>query len=183
MPRIYLVRHGQAAGGFGEDLDPGLSELGWTQAKAARDALAGKGPLDVISSPLRRCQETANPLSEQWGVTPKIVPEVAEIPSPTDDLTARTEWLRSIMPGTWTEIGDPSLETWRQNCVSAVQALQKDTVVFSHFIAINVIVGSIQQDDRMVVFRPNNCSITTIDVASDSMSLVSLGDEAETQVR
>ena len=183
MPRIYLVRHGQAAGGFGDDLDPGLSELGWTQARAARDTLAGEGPLDVISSPLRRCQETANPLSDHWGVTPKIVEAVAEIPSPTNDLAARTEWLRSIMPGTWTEIGDPSLETWRQNCVSAVQTLTKDTVVFSHFIAINVIVGAIQQDDRMVVFRPNNCSITTIDVDLGRMSLVGLGDEAETQVR
>ena len=183
MPRIYLVRHGQAAGGFGDDLDPGLSDLGWSQARAARDTLAGEGPLDVVSSPLRRCQETANPLCEQWGVTPTIVEAVAEIPSPTDDLAARTEWLRSIMPGTWGDIGDASLEKWRQNCVLAVQTLQKDTVVFSHFIAINVIVGNIQQDDRMVVFRPNNCSITTIDVNAGGMSLVSLGDEAETQVR
>ena len=46
MARIYLVRHGQAAGGFDEDLDPGLSELGWTQAHAARDALSRHGPID-----------------------------------------------------------------------------------------------------------------------------------------
>ena len=183
MARIYLVRHGQAAGGFDEDLDPGLSELGWTQAQAARDALSRHGPIDVISSPLRRCRETAKPLCDIWSVTPTIVDAVAEIPSPTDDLDARTKWLRSIMPGTWTEIGDPSLEMWRRNCVSAVGSLTSDTVIFSHFVAINAIVGGIQGDDRMVVFRPNNCSITIVDVDGGNMSVAQLGDEAETQVR
>ena len=44
MPRITMVRHGQAAAGFSDDLDPGLSELGRAQAEAAADALAAIGP-------------------------------------------------------------------------------------------------------------------------------------------
>lgn len=183
MARVYLVRHGQAAAGFDQDHDPGLNALGHEQALTASHVLSPKGPLQVISSPLRRCRETSVPLCEVWNVSPQIVDAVAEIPSPTEDLNARTDWLRSIMPGTWGNSGDPALEAWRDDAVSAVSGLKEDTVVFSHFIAINAIVGHIEKDDRMVVFRPDNCSITTIDVNDGVLSLVELGAEAETQVR
>lgn len=183
MACIYLVRHGQAAAGFDQDHDPGLSELGHAQARAASDTLRPEGPLNVISSPLRRCRETSAPLCDAWNVSPKIINEIAEIPSPTEDLNARTEWLRAVMPGSWRDIGDPALEVWRQNAINAVKSLNMDTVVFSHFIAINVIVGHIRNDDRLVVFRPDNCSITSIDVVDGTLSLHKLGAEAETQVR
>ncbi len=183
MPRVYLVRHGQAAAGFDQDRDPGLSDLGRSQAQTVGNTLAPKGPHQVISSPLRRCRETSQPLCATWDVTPNIVEAVAEIPSPTDDLSARTAWLQSIMPGRWADIGDPTLETWRDQVVEAIRVLSEDTVVFSHFIAINAIVGHMQNDDRMVVFRPDNGSITTIDVIDRKLSLVEMGAEAETQVR
>ena len=182
MARIYLVRHGEAAAGFDQDHDPGLSDLGQTQAKAARGILAPKGPMQVISSPLWRCRETAQPLCEEWSVTPNIVEAVAEIPSPTEDLGERAEWLRSIMPGRWRDIGDPALERWRENAVGAISQLEEDTVVFSHFVAINAIVGHVQNDDRMVVFRPGNCSITIVDSEGGRLSLNELGAEAETKV-
>ncbi len=63
MPRITMVRHGQAAAGFSDDLDPGLSALGREQADAAAAALAPIGPQPIIASPLRRCRETAAPLA------------------------------------------------------------------------------------------------------------------------
>lgn len=182
MARIYLVRHGQAAAGFDADHDPGLNDLGHAQSKAVCERLGQKDPMAVISSPLRRCRETAQPLCDFWKVTPRIVPEVAEIPSPTDDLTKRTEWLRSIMPGTWSDVDDPSLADWRERAIGAVARLTQDTVVFSHFIAINVIIGHVRNDDRMVVFRPDNCSVTAVDVRDGNIGLVELGAEASTQV-
>ncbi len=182
MARIYLVRHGQAAAGFDADHDPGLNELGHDQAQAVCQKLGQKDPMGVISSPLRRCRETAQPLCDFWKVTPRIVSEVAEIPSPTDDLTNRTEWLRSIMPGTWGDVDDPTLADWREQAIGAVATLTQDTVVFSHFIAINVIVGHMQNDDRMVVFRPDNCSVTVVDVRNGNIDLVELGAEASTHV-
>ena len=67
MARIYLVRHGRAELGWGMDYDPGLDDLGRSQASAAANKLAPLGPLEVISSPLRRARQTAMPLAELWG--------------------------------------------------------------------------------------------------------------------
>lgn len=182
MARIYLVRHGRAAASFDEDHDPGLDDFGQSQAVSVGKALATLGPMAVVSSPLRRCRETSLPLSQSWGVEPTVVPEVAEVPSPTEDLKKRTEWLRSIMAGSWRDIDDQVLMAWRQGVIDAVAALTEDTVVFSHFVAINVIAGHLLDDDRLVVFRPDNCSVTSVDVANGILSLVKLGDEAATQV-
>jgi hypothetical protein len=56
-------------------------------------------------------------------------------------------------------------------------------VVHSHFIAINVVVGAALGDDRVVCFAPDNCSWTVVDVTGDSISLVTLGEQATTEVR
>ncbi|MBV9044707.1 MAG: histidine phosphatase family protein, partial [Alphaproteobacteria bacterium] len=66
MARIYMVRHGKAAAGFGEDMDPGLDATGKAQAEAVAQKLAPLGPLAILSSPLKRAQETAAPLAALW---------------------------------------------------------------------------------------------------------------------
>jgi len=61
MSRIYMVRHGKAEAGFGEGMDPGLDARGRSQAEAVAQTLKAKGPLPIISSPLRvtrLCGET-----------------------------------------------------------------------------------------------------------------------------
>ncbi|MBM3558051.1 MAG: histidine phosphatase family protein, partial [Alphaproteobacteria bacterium] len=63
MTRIILVRHGLAAAGFAEALDPPLDEVGARQAADAARNLAGLGPVDLIASPMRRTRETAAPLA------------------------------------------------------------------------------------------------------------------------
>lgn len=185
MARLYFIRHGEASAGFGEDHDPGLSTLGQNQAQAVVEAMMDlrrkMGPAPIIASPLRRCQETATPLCQRWERHPTIEKGVAEIPSPTEDLSDRTDWLRGIMGGTWAE-ADKSSQDWRDFVVSTVKAIDQDTVVFSHFIAINVIAGHAMGDDKVVCFRPDNCSITVVDVEGDEISIVELGGEATTHV-
>ena len=66
MTRIHLVRHGRAAAGWDVDRDPGLDALGAQQAAAVAERLAPLGPLEILSSPLRRCRETAGPLAAAW---------------------------------------------------------------------------------------------------------------------
>ena len=190
MPRITLVRHGQAAAGWGDDLDPGLSEVGRSQAVATADALVATGPLPSVTSPLRRCRETAAPLAQRWGTEALVAPPVGEIPSPApsatgDDtaaLAARSAWLRAAMQGRWTDLGAEHA-TWRAGVLEAVAALGTDTVVFSHFIAINVVVGAALGDDRVVCFAPDNCSWTIVDVEDGRVSIVELGRQATTEVR
>ncbi len=178
MPRIYTVRHGKAAAGFGEDMDPGLDDLGRSQAQAVAGRLAGIGPRLILSSPLKRCQETSAPLAALWKTTPVIEPRVAEIPSPKGmSLEERVVWLRKHMGGHWTG-SDPSLEQWRDACVTAILALKEDAVVFSHYVAINVLMGAAQDDDRVVVFSPDNCSVTVFDNAGGTLRLLEKGSEA-----
>jgi broad specificity phosphatase PhoE len=184
MPRITMVRHGQAAAGFSDDLDPGLSELGRAQADAAAEALASIGPQPIIASPLRRCRETALALAARWGVEPSIDAAVGEIVSPADQsgLEARGAWLRRAMQGPWSALG-PEHHAWRQAIVDRILAIDTDTVVHSHFIAINVVVGAATGDDRLVCFAPDNCSWTVVDVGSGRIEVVELGRQATTEVR
>ena len=181
MARIYLVRHGKAAAGFGGHPDPGLDPLGRSQAEAAADYLAPKGPLPVLSSPLARAMETATPLAERWSTRIVVEPRVAEIPSPTDDLTERARWLRGIMGGRWSDLEAP-LRAWRQALIDCLCALEEDSAVFCHFIAINVAVGAARGDDRLVVFSPDNGSITTLSNAAGRLDVLELGRTAITQV-
>lgn len=180
MPRITLVRHGQAAAAWGDDLDPGLSEVGRNQAAAAADALEALGPLPILCSPLRRCRETAQVLADRWGVEPEVDDAVGEVASP-GGLADRSEWLRRAMQGTWAELDDER-RAWRDGVVDRLLALDTDTVVHSHFVAINAAVGAGLGKDRVVCFTPANCSITTLESDGDTLSVVSLGGQATTEV-
>ena len=42
--------------------------------------------------------------------------------------------------------------------------LRADTVVVTHFLAINAVVGAATGDDRVVCFAPAHCSRTTVEL-------------------
>ena len=183
MPRLFLVRHGRAAATFAEAADPGLDELGRSQAEAVGEKLAPLGPLAIVSSPLKRAQETSAPLAARWQRKPVSEISVSEIPSPGhSNFAERAEWLRAYMTsGSWRDAA-PELAQWRENVIAALARLTEDTVVFSHYIAINVAAGAALADDRVMVFRPDNCSVTVFDAENGNLQLVERGHEAETKV-
>lgn len=187
MAKIYMVRHGKAAAGFDGHVDPGLDDLGRSQADATAAMLADLGPLPIYSSPLARARETAMPLAARWSSEVIIEPRVAEIPSPTEDLAERSAWLRSAMAGTWSALEEP-LQVWRRSLIDCVLAMPEDSVVFCHFIAINVAVGGAEAlggtegDDRMVIFSPDNGSVTTFSTEGGRLSVLELGRTADTHV-
>ncbi len=183
MTRVHLVRHGRATAGWDVDPDPGLDELGVRQAVAAATTLAAGSPAALVSSPLRRCRETAAPLAELWGAPVTIEPRVAEIPSPEGiPMGERVDWLRAAMQGTWAELG-PRYTTFRDDIVTALTTLEQPTVVFSHFVAINAVIGAALGDDRLVIRSLDNASITVVDVIDGRIHLVSGGHEADTLIR
>lgn len=182
MTTIYLVRHGKAAAAFDEDLDPPLDKSGIKQALAMADVLGPKGPLPLIASPMRRCRETASALEHVWGAPARIDPRVSEIPSPTEDLKARREWLTGFMAGTWSDPGAEDLQGWRSDLIAAIEEITETTVISSHFVAINTIVGHLNGDDRVISFRPDNCSITRLENDGAGWRVAELGREVETEV-
>ena len=201
MTRLYLVRHGRATATFSEHPDPGLDDLGRQQAEATAARLATvralapgpqgppgqlSNPMALLSSPLARAVETAAPLLLRWPQPLRIDVRVAEIPTDTSAamggaLSTRGEWLARIMAGRWRD-QSPALQAWVAGVVTCLQELNADTVIFSHFIAINAAVGAATGDDRVVVFRPDNASVTIIDTDGRGLRLIERGDEAATRV-
>jgi len=183
VTRLYLVRHGRASAGWDVDPDPGLDDLGERQARDVAERLAPMGPLSIVSSPLRRCRETSMPLAQRWSMTPVIQPAVAEIPSPEGyTMQTRVDWLRRAMQGNWADLGD-AYTGFRDGVVTALRSAAADTVVFSHFIAINAAIGAAVGDDRLVIRSLDNCSVTVMDVTADGLVLVEGGHEADTLIR
>jgi broad specificity phosphatase PhoE len=183
VTRVHLVRHGRAAAGWDTDPDPGLDDLGREQAMAVARQLAPLGPLAVVTSPLLRCRQTAFPLATAWGAEVSVEPDVAEIPSPEGvPMAERVEWLRGAMGGPWEALG-PIYTSFRNRVVSAVSGCSVDTVIFSHFVAINAVIGAALGDDRLVIRSLDNCSVTVIDVVDGALQLVEGGHEADTLIR
>ncbi|MFV0309683.1 MAG: histidine phosphatase family protein, partial [Desertimonas sp.] len=154
MREILLVRHGRATGGWDDDPDPGLDAVGREQADRLADRLApmrSEASPRLVTSPLRRCRETAAPLARRWGVAAAVEPTVAEIPSPDGvPFGERVPWLRAAMTGTWSDLGDRFV-AYRSAVVSTVGTLPAGTVVVSHFVAINAVIGACLGDDRLVI--------------------------------
>ena len=73
---VHLVRHGEVANPsgvlYGRIAGFHLSEDGRLMAKAAADYLSGRDVTVVMSSPLERARETAEPIAAQFGLTPVI---------------------------------------------------------------------------------------------------------------
>ncbi len=181
MAKLYLVRHGRAAAGFAEAADPGLDPVGREQAEAMAARLAPLRLPGLLTSPLRRTRETAAPLERHWQRQAVIEPRVAEIPSPTADLAARGRWLKVLMAGGWGD-GGTAVLAWRDGVIASLVALGEDSVVVSHFIAINAAVGAATGDERVVCFRPDNCSCTLVENEGGVLRLIERGIEAPTPV-
>lgn len=181
MAILRLVRHGEAAAGYGDHPDPGLSERGRAQAVGVAELLAGLGPLAVASSPMARAQETAAPLAARWDASVRIEPAVSEIPSPGLAPSARGPWLRTVMAGTWSDASD-EVRAWRDGIVAALTDLDADTIVFSHFVAINAAISVALDVDTPNCRHVDHCSVTTFDTGGGRLSLVEAGREGETTI-
>ncbi|HET9160212.1 MAG TPA: histidine phosphatase family protein, partial [Caulobacteraceae bacterium] len=140
-------------------------------------------PERVVSSPLRRCRETARPFAGALGVTLTVDEAFGEIPTPASiGLQDRPGWLRGAFGGRWSDIvGDLDYEQWRR-AVAAALLRYPGTAVFSHYVAINAAVSSVTGSDKVLSFRPDHCSITTFEIEDGRLRLVEYGREAESQV-
>src|SRR5947209_17856412 len=77
---LFIVRHGDAIPDADEIIPSGvyddlpLSRLGREQAQNLAERLGSLHFDAIYSSPLRRCQETAEPLARRLELTPILVP-------------------------------------------------------------------------------------------------------------
>lgn len=189
MPRLLLVRHAKPCATWGQDPDPGLDPLGLEQADRTAELIARQmETVPIRTSPLRRCRETAAALASRWRAPADVFAPAGEIPGPPLDLAARHDWLMRAMRGTWQELqasappGSPDYLEWRANLLDAFAGLGHDCVIYTHFIAINVIVGAARSRDEVVCFRPDHASVTIVHTDGVAWQIESLGREADTGV-
>jgi len=189
MPILYLVRHAKPAAGWGDHPDPGLDTIGVTQARITADDIAKRtAPIKLLTSPMTRCRETALALEQKWQARAEVLAAVAEIPSPPIDLAERRKWLVAAMTSSWRRLQasappmSPDFIAWRDGLLRAVIALREPTVIFSHYIAINAIVGAARGVDDVVCFRPDHASVTIVNTDGGRVQLIELGREAVTTV-
>lgn len=176
------MRHGKAAASYAEERDPGLDQaVGVAQAEAVALRLAPLGPLPILCSPMRRTRETAAPLARHWQRMPLIEPRISEVPSPVDDPAARMAWLRTAMAGPWSALG-PAQREWRDGVLATVRAIPVDTVLVTHYVPINALVGAIRGGGAVRVFAPDYCSVTILDNDVGELRLIERGHEAETKI-
>ncbi len=189
MALIYLIRHAKPAVTWGDlgEPDPGLGEIGLGQAKAAAGQLMDLPPSErpsaVVSSPLRRCRETAAPFASLLGVPVTIEEGVGEIPTPASlAFEDRPTWLYASLAGRWDEIeGDADYPAWRDAVVETVKRYP-GAAIFSHFVAINAVAAVLLDDPRTTPFHPDHASITRLELVDGRLILLEKGREAETGV-
>ena len=147
--------------------------------------------MPILVSPLERTRETARPLEATWDVVGEVEPRVGELPSPpelrdaTDDgeaLATRNVWLRDILRRTWDDVDD-WMRSWRDDLLGVLGSRETDTVVVTHYVAINVAVGHATAADRVISFAPDYCSDTELELTPGGIRVVRLGREAQTRVR
>ncbi len=179
---IFLVRHGEAAAAWGQCGDPGLSELGRQQASAAAQQLLPLVDADtrLVSSPLARAQETAQPLAGALGVAVSIDDAFRELPAPVP-LEQRSGWLKTVMQQRW-EQQSAELLAWREQAMEHLLGIEGSAVVYTHFMVLNAIVGQLQEQAETVVYLPDNASITRLRRLDTGLELVELGAQLETVI-
>lgn len=134
MFNLYFVRHGEAASSWDQSTDPGLSDLGRQQALTVSKQISEMSkPVNLVSSPLKRAQETSSPLSELWGTDVSIEPHIAEIPSDGISFDQRRQWLNMLMQSDWDGQAD-NLLAWKQRIIKLLTSQTQDSVFFTHFM-------------------------------------------------
>jgi len=186
MTVLYLVRHAKPAATWGQAIDPGLDSQGATQAEQRAANLHARLPkLSIYTSPLRRCVETARPLTVLWNAAAAVLPAVAEIPSPPLSPAERQAWLATATQGTWQDLqanspaGSPDFLAWRALLLESLRTVTADSVIYSHYIAINVAVGAAQGHDRVLSFRPGHASVTALEISGGRIAIRELGGEGQ----
>lgn len=180
MSRLFLIRHGepQSAWGVGDD-DPGLSERGREQARAAADALARTRLDQIITSPKRRCQETAAPLTQALERQARVEPRFSEVIAPQGVdrrawLGENFGWAPGAAPILWDGRSE-DLKTWRADILEALRQIEGDCALFTHFVAINTILGAVLGREETIVCRPDYASITELANTEGALRLVGFG--------
>lgn len=175
---LLLVRHAQPVrieGGAGTGpADPGLTGRGREQASRLATWLAFEGADVVVSSPLARARETAEPVAAALGLEVEIVDGISEYGAHSDEYIPIEElrelkderWYATI-EGRWSDVGGVDPHEFQARVVPAVERLierfpGQRVVAVTHGGVINVYLAHVLGIDRTLWFLPEYTSVSRV---------------------
>jgi probable phosphoglycerate mutase len=193
---LVLVRHaepiriGPEESG-GEAVDPQLTARGLDQAERLSTWLAAEPVHHVVSSPLRRALETAQPLADAHGLIVETVAGLREWDAeadhyiPMEELreTKSDRW-QAMVEGRWEDYGGENPQRFRTRIVPTLNAVieahpGETVVVVCHGGVINVYLAALLGLSQHLWFDPAYTSISRVRAArSGPRSLTSLNETA-----
>ena len=187
--KLVLIRHGRPDESHPTRAqDPPLTVLGQRQAEAVATQLASEGITRIISSPLARARETAQPLSEQLGLPVQIIDGWAEADRHTQRYRS-TETLRALGSTEWAVfLQDPVAylggdgARFRADVLGALGAslaagASGTVAVFTHGLPINVVLSHALGLQRIIHFAPGYGSLTRLRLKSvDAIGVISVNE-------
>lgn len=193
LTTLVLVRHGRTSlteskrisGSGGEN--PGLSQLGWEDARKAAEAVAKIGnsaqfkhlkPVTgVVASPIQRTQDTASAIADQLGLVFALNPNIAEISfgewdgMTNEEAEASDPKLFNRWRGSWdiAPVGGESLVDFDRRVLTGLREITEryagqTVAVVSHVMPIRGILRAALNGGIETYWRPQiaPCSITII---------------------
>jgi probable phosphoglycerate mutase len=191
---LLLVRHGlpERVEGAEGPADPVLTPVGVEQAERLAEWLAHENIAHLMSSTLRRAQQTAAPVGARLGLDVELVQGLSEFDADADSYIPIEELRRTrdprffaLVEGRWDELGssvDPSafadlVHTTIEGVVDRFPGHR--VAVVCHGGVINLYLGRILGVDRHLWFEPGYTSVSRVAASRDGhRTIVSLNEMA-----
>src|SRR4051794_17467771 len=191
---LLLVRHGlpERVEGAEGPADPVLTQTGLDQAERLADWLAHERIDHLMSSTLRRAQQTAAPVGERMGLDVELVQGLSEFDADADSYIPIEELRQTrdprffaLVEGRWDELGssvDPTAfaDLVHTTIEGVVERFPGQRVaVVCHGGVINLYLGRMVGVERHLWFEPGYTSISRVAASrSGHRTIVSVNEMA-----
>ena len=197
VTRVHLLRHGEVHNPdkvlYGRLPGYRLSETGERMAETAAEFLAGRDVALLLTSPLERAQQTAEPVAKALALTPRVDDRLIESANRFEGRTVGNGWrdfadwgalrlLRNPFEPSW---GEPYAQT-AQRMLQAVndarlEAEGHEVVAVSHQLPIYVLRRFVE--GRRLAHRPDRrqcglASVTTLTWLGGRLASVTYAEPA-----
>ena len=173
---LLLIRHGQPVDSDDDNGidDPPLGDAGKRQAERVCQRIIRERPDRIVSSPLARARETAEPVADALGLPIETLDAVAEVDFHSGTPYVSVERLRRMGGAKWDELlTDPvgalggNTDEFRAIVVRGLESLlagnsRQKIAVFTHGLPINAMLAHCLENDNLTKFIPHYCSITRL---------------------
>lgn len=177
---LLIIRHGRPQ--RMEDLtttaDPPLTDVGHRQAEAVARFLLGE-PIDhIVSSPMQRARQTAQPLADALGMDAEIIADLVEIDKdanhyvPMEEVKASGgEAWQAIVDDPISIHGDVDIEAFADTVTAAFGRVIKDNpgrtvAVFCHAMVTMQFLRRILGYEEVHGLRTDYASVTRVQASS-----------------